>query len=504
MAMNFGQIALAVAGGAAKQFVKTQEELREEYKEKKERQQQWADRYGRRTLDELQSRADVVLNAGETLENAGMTSANLTQMVNKYDANSILELAKRVEKLNPRELAALKTNGQLNKVLTFEDTNAKSAEDWADVAVKSFTIPQIEPEPTPTELARTGGQRAGLLAGFRDRMGPRQEREYEEWYNSTYITGPDGEEYSIRELRAAPTGIMDRGKVPDFDLSVFDGGISSQETREWSIAEDKIVEMGLEAAKEDSVAYRLLTTNEESEKTLSSSAILLKLKTEPDLRKYYEEAVRNTYNQSEAYKSYFDNNRAAFNFFGNEEEMNSILNPISPEEQEQALLEQLNADLEDNNLKREDIAEVSTEEEIINHFETTEDSHVIVGGNRLMPRPDGVEFNPKAKKLEDPDTSFNPEDFKLLKQPEEIIIEPRPSSGRAEVKQRMAWDAENKKYYNPNGSYLVVSPRPDQTESTGFGRGAKRETSHEKWNRMWGGTHDPETGFPIVSEQESE
>ena len=145
MAMNFGQIALAVAGGAAKQFVKTQEELREEYKEKKERQQQWADRYGRRTLDELQSRADVVLNAGETLENAGMTSANLTQMVNKYDANSILELAKRVEKLNPRELAALKTNGQLNKVLTFEDTNAKSAEDWADVAVKSFTIPQIEP-----------------------------------------------------------------------------------------------------------------------------------------------------------------------------------------------------------------------------------------------------------------------------------------------------------------------------------------------------------------------
>ena len=69
---------------------------------------------------------------------------------------------------------------------------------------------------------------------------------------------------------------------------------------------------------------------------------------------------------------------------------------------------------------------------------------------------------------------------------------------------RRAWEDDNSKIYNPNGSYLVVSPRPDQVESTGFGRGAGRKSDHDRWNDQWGETHNPETGFPIVSEQESE
>ena len=73
-----------------------------------------------------------------------MESANLTQMVNEYDANSILELAKRIEKLSPAEYRKLKESGAINEVLKFKDINEDSSENWADIAIKSFTIPQIE------------------------------------------------------------------------------------------------------------------------------------------------------------------------------------------------------------------------------------------------------------------------------------------------------------------------------------------------------------------------
>ena len=499
MAMNFGQIGLAIAGGAAEQFVKTQKELREEYKEKKDRQQQWADRYGRKTLDDLTSRSDVVLNAGETLENAGMESANLTQMVNEYDANSILELAKRIEKLSPAEYRKLKESGAINEVLKFKDINEDSPENWADIAIKSFTIPQIE---DTTRTAAAAEEPTGFFETLKGKMsGADKEDEYQDWYNSTYIEGPDGQEYSIRELRAAPTGILERGKVPDFKLDMFEK--DATETS-WNRAKSDIYELSVNNIL-NSGDQDLIDLLNQDESTVSGSRSVdskeALIRNNKRLKPYFDQAVIDVHGQR---ADAFDTPGGRL-FFGGADSLNSILNPISPEEQEQALLEALNADLEENNLNREDVAEVALSE-LANHWITTEDNYAISEGV-LTPRPDGVEFDPKAKKLEDPvdaDAAYDRASFKLNKQPTKIIIEPKPKTGRGNVVKRRAWEDDNSKIYNPNGSYLVVSPRPDQVESTGFGRGASRKSDHDRWNDQWGETHNPETGFPIVSEQESE
>ena len=497
MAMNFGQIGLAVAGGAAEQFVKTQKELREEYKEKKDRQQQWADRYGRKTLDDLTSRSDVVLNAGETLENAGMESANLTQMVNEYDANSILELAKRIEKLSPAEYRKLKESGAINEVLKFKDINEDSSENWADIAIKSFTIPQIEETTTAAE------EPTGFFETLKGKMsGADKEDEYQDWYNSTYIEGPDGQEYSIRELRAAPTGILERGKVPDFKLDMFEK--DATETS-WNRAKSDIYELSVNNISNsgDQDLIDLLNQDESTEsgsRSVDSKEALIR--NNKRLKPYFDQAVRDVHGQR---ADAFDTPGGRL-FFGGADSLAAILNPMSDEEQAKALLEALNADLEENNLNRENVAEVSTEEEIINHFETTEDSHVIVGGNRLMPRPDGVEFDPKAKKLEGPvvpidPKGFNEDTFEANTPPTEAAIEARPAASKTRAV--AIWDSKYKDKYNNNGTYIIVSPLP--TRPNNFfdldlaGRG-KISISINKWKRLYGRTHDKETGFPLVDE----
>ena len=490
MAMNFGQIGLAVAGGAAEQFVKTQKELREEYKEKKDRQQQWADRYGRKTLDDLTSRSDVVLNAGETLENAGMESANLTQMVNEYDANSILELAKRIEKLSPAEYRKLKESGAINEVLKFKDINEDSSENWADIAIKSFTIPQIEETTTAAE------EPTGFFETLKGKMsGADKEDEYQDWYNSTYIEGPDGQEYSIRELRAAPTGILERGKVPDFKLDMFEK--DATETS-WNRAKSDIYELSvnniLNSGEQD-----LIDLLNQDESTVSGSRSVdskeTLIRNNKRLKPYFDQAVRDVHGQR---ADAFDTPGGRL-FFGGADSLAAILNPMSDEEQEQALL----ADLEENNLKREDIAEVATGAEAIKYFKNHNVDYVIVDGE-LRNRDVDSPFNSETAAPVEDDAAYDRATFKLNKQPTEIIIEPKPKTGRGNVVKRRAWEDDNSKIYNPNGSYLVVSPRPDQVESTGFGRGAGRKSDHDRWNDQWGETHNPETGFPIVSEQESE
>jgi len=494
MAMNFGQIGLAVAGGAAEQFVKTQKELREEYKEKKDRQQQWADRYGRKTLDDLTSRSDVVLNAGETLENAGMESANLTQMVNEYDANSILELAKRIEKLSPAEYRKLKESGAINEVLKFKDINEDSSENWADIAIKSFTIPQIEETTTAAE------EPTGFFETLKGKMsGADKEDEYQDWYNSTYIEGPDGQEYSIRELRAAPTGILERGKVPDFKLDMFEK--DATETS-WNRAKSDIYELSvnniLNSGEQD-----LIDLLNQDESTVSGSRSVdskeALIRNNKRLKPYFDQAVIDVHGQR---ADAFDTPGGRL-FFGGADSLAAILNPMSDEEQAKALLEALNADLEENNLNRENVAEVSTEAEAIKYFKNHNVDYVIVDGelrNRDVDSPYDPETAEKPVVPIDP-KGFNEDTFEANTQPTEAAIEARPAASKTRAV--AIWDSKYKDKYNNNGTYIIVSPLP--TRPNNFfdldlaGRG-KISISINKWKRLYGRTHDKETGFPLVDE----
>lgn len=85
-------IALAIAGGAAKQFTDDQAEMRKEYREKKDRQKAWADTNGKKILDDLEAKSDFVLNAGESLEAYGLETKNVQYIVDTYGTNALLEL----------------------------------------------------------------------------------------------------------------------------------------------------------------------------------------------------------------------------------------------------------------------------------------------------------------------------------------------------------------------------------------------------------------------------
>jgi len=517
--MGIEQILVPLLGGAAKGFVARQDDLRKEYRVKKDRQKAWADANGRKIMADLEAKSDFVLNAGESLENAGLATENVKYIVDTYGTNALIKLKEQVDKLGISELEALKVastdgKGGLNTVIKMSNEYEPDDTTWAETVVKDFQVNQISDKDAPDRPK-------GFLANLRYQMsGGSFEDEHDEWMNEDFITDSRGQGVSIRELRAAPLGRPSRGTVANFDLTALDEseGISRKDQQQWRLATTSILDYARNALSNDPTLMDALTSDIDGQR-VSAADQLSNLKNKPELKEVFDDALNDVnkaipLSGNTAAELYLRNYDGAFG---------GILNPISPEEQEQALL----ADLEENNLKREDIAEVATEAEGIKHFKDHNVDYVIVDGELRKRDVDNL-FDPKkAVPVEDKSLVKAREDQaeRLLEIEKLPDVEPFPegSDARAYMNQR-EWNINNKGRYNKEGKVIAAPKYPtNETEmkllfgppwnlpktrrGTGMNSTKVERTLEELqnyWIKTYGETHDKLTGFPTIVDQEPE
>ena len=493
MALNFGQIALAAVGGAAKQFNIDRETLRKEYSKKKDRQQQWADGPGRTVLARLEQDSNEALDAGETLINYGMNKTELKYLIKTHKPRSLITLAAELKKLNATELTALKNSGKLNEVIQVADDFEPSEEEWAKSVVKNFRGPEL----TPRQREESS---KGFLAGLLEQGSEKYYRdELDEFEDDEFVVGSDGESYSIRELKAAASYVPERGTVAPFDLSAIGG---RGKNSEWNNVKKLIVDKASMAIREngtdaEKMAF-IANTEEDGEDNANYNERLQNLRGDT-LKKYLEEATRDVYGNEEL-KNAFTNPFAA-EFYGGQDALDAILNPISLEDAFAA-----------TGIEMSDLKEFATDEEAIVFFKKYPANWVLVDG-AIAKRPKGLTVVPGETQPVEPGAaqpvepgSFD-EDLTLKAQPTVKVdnIPTRPEPEYRNDPPRMfeqpknkrkirAWDDQYGSKYNPDATYKLVKPqgpRPEDVDSREF-------YEYELWGATFGDTHDPLTGYPLI------
>ena len=492
-------IALAIAGGAAKQFTDDQAEMRKEYRDKKDRQKAWADKNGKKILDDLEAKSDFVLNAGESLEAYGLETKNVQYIVDTYGTNALLELKKQVDTLSISELEALKVSKGLNSVikgipLSYEPSDTS----WAEGIVKDFKIQQL---PNADPSANSGGFFADLLSGksMRD--------EHDRWMDEDFLKDSSGQGISIRELRAAPSGRPERGTVAKLDLTALSGsGTSSAfNTTKKLILDAATIAIETNGTAEQKEAFKTSYEADVLDPTgTNSTEKLLALRTNDLLIPIFEQATRDVYNTGNLATSF--NSPFAHSFYGTEDALNAILNPLTLEQE----LDELNL-TGDNRPK-----EFNTQEEAKVYWRKNLNvEYAIIDGQFAkrtdrkedrIPAPGDVVPGDVAPGAVAP-RAFDTSDLTLNVQPTESVegIPARPEEKYYDDSPKIfekpqnyrkirTWDKKYGDKYNYDGTYKIVRPL-----------GAKPPVSAEyelalygRWLANYDGTHDEITGYPLV------
>ena len=81
-------------------------------------------------------------------------------------------------------------------------------------------------------------------------------------------------------------------------------------------------------------------------------------------------------------------------------------------------------------------------------------------------------------------------------------VEKRPTAKR-DFALKKAWDEKYKGKYNNDGTPIIVTPMPSESDSSErqpMLRGPAAKSPSEKWMQKYGETHDPATGYPLPVE----
>jgi hypothetical protein len=498
MAFNLGKIAKGVAlpfaAGAAKGYIAKRDELQKEFRENKRRQEQWMATSGRPAIAKDKAEQDTILSAAQRIENAGLPNADVRQLLELHGPESVMELAKLVR--------------------TYEGQGKSLSEDMMQEAFQG--IDDYEPESSSIEEAV--GNAFALVSsgdtfdpvdteemGFLERLsynlsGDREENKLRSFLDEEYEGG-----LSINEARQLVTRGLPRGKegLASFDSSVFQTGFSTED-KEYT----KIL-------KSDIEARTLQLLGENSELVLVDAALIdvapskvldniIKVKEEnDDVKVAYEQALKESFERTELW----DANKLAEQFFGGADYL-STLN-MTLEEQLAALIE----NEEMTQAEKDNIQEFDTREDHANSGQR----YGIVDGELVFRQPEGgggseegggneeggSEEGSGSEPVTPVPVEFDPETFELAVQPEpDPVIPPKPepdyyTSGREKAsseKAREEWEEKYGKRYTDTGSKRYVSPRPTLDNNDTF--------LYESWMFQWGESHDPETGFPLIDEED--
>ena len=120
----------------------------------------------------------------------------------------------------------------------------------------------------------------------------------------------------------------------------------------------------------------------------------------------------------------------------------------------------------------------------------TDEYQLIKGNTNITPSVSSKVIDQIDQTVKKTTTALNPTDFEK--------VEARPT-GPKNLK-RFEWDKKYKNIYTPEGTLIVVPPRPPEGETTrGGGRSSVKINPYKQWNDKYEKTHDPKTGIPFIA-----
>ena len=501
MAFNLGKIvkgvALPFAAGAAKGYMAKRDELEKEFRENKRRQEQWMATNGRPAIAKDREEQDTVLSAAERIENAGLPSADVRQLLELHGPESIMELAKLVRTYEGQGKSL--TQEMMEQAFVGIDDYEPDSSTIKEAVQNSFALVSSADTFDPVDT-----EEMGLLERLRYSLsGEREGNKLKRFMDEEYEGG-----LSINQTRELVTRGLPRGEegLASFDSSVFQTGFSTEDKQYTNILKTDIEARTLQLLGEntDYVLY------DASDNYIAASKVLaniIKVKdVNADVKVAYEQALKESFERTELW----DTNKLAEQFFGGADYLSTL---------NMTLEDQLEKAITDQDLTQEQADNIKTYDTQEQHAASGDEWAVVDGMLKYIGGSEGGsgENSGEGSKQGSGEpivitqTEFNPDTFELLVQPEpDPVILPKPEPkfrqgaggltvaiGRPINKEDIDnWEENNSKKYFEDGSKRYVSPRPEEESTTMSGFG----TPYQLWMLQWGESHDPETGFPLIDE----
>ena len=494
---------LSAVAGAAEQYTKNTGELKKELRENKRRQRDWLATYGSKALNENKQKQESVQSALDDLKSRGLDTPDAIQLLQKHGVGSVLELAKYVKEYEIKNNTSVDAD-LMNKLWTSADDFTTTETTFEAAVAKVFGT-------------STGTSTAPVIQEAEDRnffdqlkynMGDRYDDELEDFLTDSSEGIGDK---SIRELRAmsasSPSMLGTDGSAV-FDRSQLRGSESTTSERaQWKDLKGTILSNALNSL-DPTVANKIRVMQGEITDISRSDDDQWNMLTATNAPEAYKEAIAEaTRNAAEDID--LGGNRAAWNSYGGQNALDAILNPITLKEQlaEKGASEEETQLIVNNPFVKTDNTQADIEK-IREFLEANPNLPYIIIDNKIMESEDflsrseegGGEAGGEGDTTEPPvvitETSFDPDTYELLVQPEpDPVVEAKPerevyTSGREKRSSKEArkdWMREyGNKYFN-DGSKRYVSPRPTEEGEP-----------QRLWDSLWGSTHDFETGFPLI------
>ena len=496
---------LSFVAGAAEQFTKNKDEFKKELRENKRRQRDWMNTYGNKVLNESKQKEEAVTSALKDLESRGLKQPDVLQLMQRHGVDAVLDLKKYVTEYEDKNGTRIDSD-LMNKVWKAADDFTLTSDNYGDAVSKVF-----------------GTNKAGATApviqeaeerSFFDKIKANLSGDYEDEEYADFLDDPtegigDQSINDLRRMAAASPSMLGTDGSAVFDRSALRGNEpSAGEARLWGDTVPQIVREALKnLSEEDRKAVEMIDDNEGNFTRRNADDIFFDL-SDPDPNSPYkdafDEATRKVHEQNP-----FSDNRSATGAYGGQAALNAILNPLTLEEQlaEKGASEEETQLIVNSPFVKTDDTQADIEK-IREFLEANPNLPYIIIDNKIMESEDflsrseegggeaGGEGDAKEPPVVITETSFDPDTYELLVQPEpDPVVEAKPerevyTSGREKTSSKQArkeWMREyGNKYFN-DGSKRYVSPRPTEEGEP-----------QRLWDSLWGSTHDFETGFPLI------
>jgi len=472
MAFNLGKIvkgvALPFAAGAAKGYMAKRDELEKEFRENKRRQEQWMATNGRPAIAKDKEEQDTVLSAAERIENAGLPSADVRQLLELHGPESIMELAKLVRTYEGQGKSL--TQEMMEQAFAGIDDYEPDSSTIKEAVQNSFALVSSADTFDPVDT-----EEMGLLERLRYSLsGEREGNQLKRFMDEEYEGG-----LSINQTRELVTRGMPRGEegLASFDSSVFQTGFSTEDKQYTNILKTDIEARTLQLLGENT-DYVLYDGNDNY---IAASKVLdniIKVKdVNADVRVAYEQAVKESFKRTVLW----DTNKLAEQFFGGADYLSTLNMTLEEQLVEKGMTEEQSQLIVDNafTITEDSQADLTKVKEFLEA--NPELSFVIVDG-AVEPIEDFLsEVKDPAEEggggsvpVEITETEFDPDTYELLVQPETdpvVAAMPEPvlyTSGNerpSSKDNREDWFNQYGEKYFKDGSKRYVAPRPTEVYS---------------------------------------
>ena len=493
--MGISGNALAFIGGAAEQFAENKQAFKKELRENKRKQKEWLNTYGNKALEETKQQQESVELALDELEARGLKTPDALQLLQRHGVNAVLELNKTVKDYESANSTTVDAD-LMNKIWKAAEDFTPTSQSFEEAVSKVF-----------------GTNKAGSTApviqeseerGFFDKIKANLSGAYEDEEYDDFLSDPSEGMggYTINELRAmsaSSLSMVGSDGAAVFDKSVLRGSEStSAERASWNELKGKILSNALNSL-DPTVANQIRIMQGDMTDFSRSDDEQWNILTATNAPEAYKEAIAEA-TRNAAQGIDLGGNRAAWNSYGGQDALDSILNSesaatIAQREKEEQLQEDLEAA---NYTEANKPSELTSVDEVQEYFDNNPDANHVILNDELISRD-----SDEGATLPPPTEGIPTRPVPRYTGGEKTRPLQKPINNR-DIKD---WDNKYGGKYNPNATPIIVEPRetmPETFDETKFDTPAKIRTERGRitneianWNRQYKKTHDPVTGNPL-------